>query len=381
MERGDCSRRVFPHTAKTLLLTMFILHRYIATTVLRGFVLLALLMTALFSTILLIDELDQIGTGHYDWWLAVKYVLYHAPKLLLDFAAFISLVGSVIALGSLASHHELVATESLGVSPRNVIHSVLLTALLLMVIVLLNAQYVIPFTLQKAYVEKTLAIEGKGEFISEAGFWAQSNHQFIHIKDVKNGRIPVDVEIFEFNSQYQLGRYIHAKMAVDTNSELWQLQDVTQKSVQDGRMLVTHHDALRWHSFLSDVQLGVIVSSPDALSLTNLFKFIKGLKERGEQSYRYELLFWQKVVTPLSAAIMIVIAAPFVFGSQRHTTTGKRITLGILAGITFYVVTQVISHLGAHLQWAPSLIAVLPAMLVVSLLLFAYWYKATLQKE
>ena len=124
---------------------MFVLQRYIGMSVVRGFLLLALIMVSLFSIILLIDELDQVGTGSYNWWLALKYVFYHAPKLLLDFAAFISLVGSIIALGSLASNHELVAIESVGVSPRGVINSVLFAALILMVLVLLNAQFVIPF--------------------------------------------------------------------------------------------------------------------------------------------------------------------------------------------------------------------------------------------
>ena len=352
---------------------MFILLRYVGMSVVRGFLLLALIMVLLFSIILLIDELDQVGTGNYNWWLAIKYVLYHMPKLLLDFAAFISLVGSILALGSLASHYELVSIESVGVSPSSIINYVLLAALVLMILVLANAQFVIPKTLQKAHIEKTLALETKGGFISGSGYWAQSNHRFIHIKDVENGRFPIDVEIFEFSRQYELLRYIFAKKVLRTDGQKWELKDVTIKQVVNGRLKVSHYDTKQWNSFMSATQLGVVISQPEALSISNLYHYVQGLKQRGEQSYRYELLFWQRITTPISAAIMILLGMPFVFGSQRSVSTGKRITLGVLAGISFYVISQVVSYFGSILQWPPLMIAILPSSVVLAVLLLIHW--------
>ena len=354
----------------------FILQRYVGTSVVKGFLLVALVMVSLFSIILLIEELDQVGDGNYNWWLAIKYVLYQTPKLLLDFAAFISLVGSILALGSLASHHELVAIESLGVSPRGVTNAVLVAALILVTLVLMNAQFVLPATLQKAHIEKTLALEGRGGFVSGSGYWAQSQHKFIHVKDVENGRIPVDVEIFEFNDNYQLVRYMLAKKVLFTQDQLWELQDVVVKQLVDGRLQENSYKTKQWQSFLSDIQLGIIVSSPEALSVSDLYRYVKGLKQRGEQSYRYELLFWQKLTVPISAGIMILLAIPFVFGSQRSSSTGKRITLGVLAGISFYVFTQVVTHLGASFLWPPMFIATFPAIVVIMILLFISWWKA-----
>ncbi len=351
---------------------MFILQRYIGLSVIRGFLLLALIMVSLFSIILLIEELDQVGTGNYNWVLAIKYVLLHAPKLLLDFAAFISLVGSIIALGSLAAHQELVALEAVGVSPRGVTNSVLFAALILMVLVLINAQFIIPATLHHANVEKTLAVEGSGDFVSEGGYWAQSNHRFIHVKEVENGRVPADVEIFEFNQQHELLRYLHADR-VDLSGPAqtaWVLQGVQVKQLVDGRLQATNLDTMKWQSFLSAAQLGIIVSKPEALSVTDLYQFVQGLKQRGEQSYRYELLFWQKIMIPISAAIMIFLGMPFVFGSQRTVSAGKRITLGVLAGISFYVVSQLITHMGSLQQWSPMLIATTPSGIVLAVLMF-----------
>jgi lipopolysaccharide export system permease protein len=136
---------------------------------------------------------------------------------------------------------------------------------------------------------------------------------------------------------------------------------------------------MAWESFLSAAQLGIIVSRPEALSITDLFYFVQGLKERGEQSYRYELLFWQKLMVPISAAIMIVLGMPFVFGSQRSVSSGKRITMGVLAGVTFYVVSQLIAHMGSVQQWPPMLIAAAPSIIVIAILLVLKLYSTKLQ--
>ena len=136
---------------------MLVIHRYIALNVIRGFLFVGLILVSLFAIILLIEELDDVGTGTYTWGLAIHYVVLNTPKLLLDFATFISLVGSIVALGALAGNQELVAIESLGGTPREVTFSVIGTAVFLMFIVLLIAQFVIPVTLHQANVEKTLA--------------------------------------------------------------------------------------------------------------------------------------------------------------------------------------------------------------------------------
>ena len=353
---------------------MLTLYKYIAFSIVRGILLVALIMVSLFAIILLIDELDLVGSGNYNLLIALRYVFFNIPQLLLDFAAFICLVGSVIALGALASHHELVGLESIGVSPKQVISAILMSAFLLMILVLMNAQFVIPSSLHKATVEKTLALEGKGDFISSAGYWAQSNNRFIHVRDIENGRIPINVEIYEFDSSHHLQRYLFAEKVLLRN-EHWQLKNVKVKEYKDNRLETNNVDYLDWESFLSSSQLGIIVSKPEALSITNLFRYVRGLKSRGEQSYRFELLLWQKLMVPLSAMIMILLGLPFIFGSQRSSSTGKRITYGVLAGISFYVFTQIVTHLGSSYQWSPVLIASLPNVTAVMVLIGIYKYK------
>ena len=351
---------------------MFILQRYIGINVIRGFFLLALILVFLFSIIMLIEELDDVGTGAYTWVLALQYVVLHTPKLLLDFAAFISLVGSIVALGALAGHQELVAIESVGGTPRNVTTAVIVTATVLMIVVLAIAQFIIPISVHRADVAKTLATQQAPDFVSKTGYWSQNEGSFLHVRSISYGRVPTNVEIYEFTKQHKLKRYLFAKYAEVKADQEWILRGVTIKEMQAGILHVRNEISLPWDSFLNSEQLGIIVTKPEALSLTNLYHFVSGLKERGEQSYRYELVLWQKLMTPVATAIMILLGMRFVFGSQRHVSMGKRITLGVLTGIAFYVMSQLITHVGTLVQLSPITIAILPSAIVLGFLAVLY---------
>lgn len=352
---------------------MLIFYRYIALNVIRGFLFVALILVALFAIILFIDELDDVGTGAYSWGMALRYVILYTPKLLIDFAAFISLVGSIVALGTLAGHQELVAIESVGASPGRVTRAVLATACLLMLLVLLIAQFIIPLSLHVAHVEKTIATESFGDFISDSGYWSQSQERFLHVQDIERGRIPAGIEIYEFDQTHQLIRSMWAKYADVNDDSEWLLHDVILRKVVDQKLQIIKLESMPWKSFLSASQLGVIVVKPEALSLTNLYAFVQGLKERGEQSHRYELIFWQRMMNPIAAAIMILLGLRFVFGSQRHLAMGKRITFGVLAGIAFYVFSQLVTHAGTILKITPLIIAIIPSSTVLGLMLLVVY--------
>ena len=350
------------------LIIMWILNRYIGFSIVRGFIMLALILVSLFAIIILIEELEEVGDGNYTWFIAIEYVLLNTPKLLLEFAAIISLIGTIVALGALAGNHEIVAAESLGISPVRVTTSVVFTALILMIFVLLVAQFVIPVSLHKANIIKTIALEGGDGFVDGEGYWAQKDNRFLHVNEVRYGRIPANVEIYEFNKDYKFLRYIHAEYVEVKDDDFWELHEVKVKEIVDGVLSDINLDIKQWNSFLNAKQVDIIISSPETLSITNLYRYVQSLKQRNEQFYRYELLLWQKIMVPVSAILMILLGMRFVFGSQRSTTMGKRVTLGVLSGIAFYVFTQLVTHWGTTNGWNSILIAIMPNLLVLCLL-------------
>ena len=303
---------------------MFLLDRYVILNVARGIFLLAFIMITLFALVMLIEELDDVGEKRYTWALALQYIALHMPKLLLDLASFIGLVGSIVALGAMSGHREIMAMQSVGRTPNQIMISVALAAAGFMLIVLLVAQFALPASLQRAQAMKTLATEDYGDALGQSGYWSRTGRTFLNIGDMQYGRTPLDIEIYEFDKQQKLDRYITAESAEIVDARHWVLQGVEVKRLHEQPFLLNRVETLEWESFLNPTQLGVIVSSVEALSLTNLYHYVQGLKARGDPSYRHELLFWQRIMIPISSALMIILGLGFVFGSTRHVTIGQR---------------------------------------------------------
>jgi lipopolysaccharide export system permease protein len=73
---------------------------------------------------------------------------------------------------------------------------------------------------------------------------------------------------------------------------------------------------------------------------------------------------------PLTTGAMVLLSLPFVFGSTRSVTAGKRIMLGSFVGIVFYFADQVIVHLGLLLSLSPMMVAMAPVIIISGLALW-----------
>ncbi len=79
---------------------MKILYRYIGARLAFGWLLVFLILRALFSILELVGQLDDIGKGSYRLTDAFLYVTY-TPGRVLNLAAVSSLLGSIVALSTL----------------------------------------------------------------------------------------------------------------------------------------------------------------------------------------------------------------------------------------------------------------------------------------
>ena len=73
-----------------------------------------------------------------------------------------------------------------------------------------------------------------------------------------------------------------------------------------------------------------------------------------------------KLMAPISTAIMVLLAIPFIFGPMRTMTAGHRVLVGTLTGIGFYLFNQVFAYIGLVYQLNPIIAAVLPSLIFLS---------------
>jgi lipopolysaccharide export system permease protein len=92
--------------------------------------------------------------------------------------------------------------------------------------------------------------------------------------------------------------------------------------------------------------------------------YIDFLKENNQKSQTYELAFWSRLINPLVTFVMLMVSIPFVVGASCGVSTGSRMMLGIVIGMTFNIFDKIAGYVGLVYEFNPMLMAILPSLLV-----------------
>lgn len=341
------------------------LGRYIEIATLRAFVLVASALISLFSLLEFVDQLRDVGQGHYRMIDALVYVLLTAPSRLLQLTPVSLLLGSLLALGALASNNEITAMRALGISERHIVGWLLKLALPIMIVLFLVAEFVIPPAQQLAQAERTSKMSASTPLRSNNGFWAEGDRQYLNVRHFDHGNIPRNIDIYAFTANGELKSFIHADRADVRPDGTWLLTGVLRKQFYPSQIQAEHLASISWNSFLHPQQVRLLILPPESMPPVELYKYVRDLKRQHQQVARYEQELWEKTSIPLTMVAMILIAIPFVFGPLRTHSTGQRIAVGAFIGIVFTLSQQITSHLGLLFNLSPALTAITPTLLLM----------------
>jgi len=347
---------------------MTILDRYIGLALARSTLLVALILLPLFTLLDLVQQLDEIGKGNYGLIDALIYEAFRMPGYLLSLMPFIALLGASIALGGLAHSNELTAMRASGVSIERIGLATLKTGGLIVLITIVIMEWVAPPLHQQAVKRQSMALSGSDILIEKHGFWIRQDNRFINVRNIHQGHTPADIHIFEFDSaKQQLDLYLHADRAETTNRKQWLYKDLILKKYKEKSIDTRHEAELAWGSYLTEKQLQVLELPISSLPPSGLYQYLKYLRASGQVTERFEMVFWQKATLPVAVAVMMLCAFPFVFGSLRASSAGKRIVLATITGISFQLASQLLANLGLMLDLVPMLTSLMPMIIFLIL--------------
>ena len=341
--------------------------RYVQGAVLRAFALVAAALAGLFSLLQFVEELAFVGQGHYLVGNAFLYVLLTAPLRLLQVTPVSLLLGSLLALGPLGRHSELTAMLSLGISRNRIVVAVLELIVPIVAVLLLVAEFVVPPAQQVAQSQRAAALSSASSFHSDNSLWAEGNHQYLNVREFKQGNVPVGIDIYSFADDGSLRSVIHADRAGIERDGIWMLAGVTRRQVHGFDIRIDHLPFLPWHSFLPARQVRFLILPLDSVPPIALFRYVYHRKQGDFQAGRYGRELWTRIGIPFSMVAMVMISAPFVFGRMRTRTAGQSIARGIGIGLVFSLGQQIVGRLGLLLDVSPATTALFPPLLVIAL--------------
>jgi lipopolysaccharide export system permease protein len=316
-----------------------------------------------------VEQMKAVGRGNYDLSHAALYVLYAVPRDVEIFFPMATLIGGLIGIGMLASNSELVVMQASGLSRFDIIKSVMKTAAVLILVSMAIGEWLAPSGEAAARQVRAQAISGGSLISSKNGVWAKDGNYFLHIGEVEDqGRLK-NVQVYRFNEQLKLDSWLSAKSAVYSDNA-WQLKNVTETTINKDKITKNLFDEKSINSSLTPEKLGVVTVKPESLSIRGLISYLDYLEANNQDTRRYSLAFWRKIVQPITVGVMLLVALSFIFGPLRSVSMGARIMMGVFTGILFYITNQVLGSLSLVYQFPPIVGAVLPSFIFVVIALY-----------
>ncbi|RCU51957.1 MULTISPECIES: LPS export ABC transporter permease LptG [Corallincola] len=348
---------------------MKILDLYIGRTIVTTSSLCLVVLVGLSGILKFVGQLRRVGKGTYEMSDALLFTVLSVPRDIEMFFPMAVLLGALIGLGMLASNSELIVMQAGGWSRLQITGSVMKTAIPLMLLVMALGEYGAPVAERMAKELRAQELSGGSLITSQRGIWAKDGDSFINIGEVVDENTLGQVTIYEFDRKLDLHRIVAAR-AAEFKGSVWQLEDVTFTQFEEDKVTNRHQPTDFWTSYLTPEKLSVVTVKPEALSLAGLSDYIAYLENSNQESARYELAFWRKLLQPATVAVMMLLALSFVFGPLRSVTMGARILMGIVAGFTFYICEQVFGPITLVYQIPPVIGAILPATLFTGIAVF-----------
>lgn len=338
------------------------LERYLAITVIRTTLLTLLILTSLLLFLSFVDEMDDVGKGLYGASDAFLVALATVPRFAYEAFPIAALIGSLLGLGMLANHSELVAMRAAGFSLSRIIIAVLKSGLLMLIVVLMIGEFIAPSTEQFAQQYRNEKQNKHVTLKTKYGFWAKDGQAFINIRTILPGGNLKDIYIYEFNQERKLYLTSHATSATYQNGS-WLLENIQQTELLEDKTVVRKLAKATWNSILDPEVLNIVIVKPTMLPIWGLYDYIDYMEKNGQSATNYSVAFWTKIATPLATLVMLFLAIPFILGNTRMVSAGQRIVTGIFVGAGFILFSKAMSYLSIVYDFNPFIMALLPSMI------------------
>jgi lipopolysaccharide export system permease protein len=343
-----------------------LLRGYIVMSVLRGVALALAVIVSVYVSIDFVSQLHDLGSGSYGFPHLVAYVLLRLPRKIFDTLPAAALIGSLLSLGNLAVHRELVVMRASGISSWQLLGTVGLAGLALAVLMAMLGESLAPSLTAYANEMRTQALQMDSGGTSGTATWLRDGDRILSVRR-QSGDFGYGggVLLFELGPARTLTEVARADSAdIDAQSR-WVLTNYAATSFLPNGV-DTHSARVATQTYTLNPNLLISVVREDSLDTPALLRYIRYLKDNSLDSKRYEMALWTRLANIASVVLMTVLALPFVFGGLRSAAAGARLLVGLAIGLGYYMLGEVLSSGGEVYNLEPAIVAWAPSAVLLA---------------
>ena len=343
---------------------MKLIDRYVAQAVMTSTLVVMFVVLSLDVVFGFIAETEDIKND-YQLLDVALYILLTLPRRIYDYLPLGAFMGCLIGLGALAKNSELTVVRAAGVSLARIVGSAIKPVLLLIILGALLGEFVAPTTEKLAQSDKALKQGAQSSIVYGQGLWHKEGDAFIHINAVEPNGALHGVSINTYDDDKRLVMSEFAAKAL-FHERRWSLLDVKRSYFGESNITVVQEDVSSWETELTPELLSILIVKPDNLSMSGLFSYAKYLNEQDLDGGVYVLSFWKKALQPLTTLSLVLVAISFVFGPLRSVAVGTRVFVGLIVGLTFKYVQDLLGPASMVFGFEPIVATVVPILACVT---------------
>jgi len=339
---------------------MRVIRRYMFRAILgsTGLVLAVLLGLAVF--IEFVTQLDDLGTGDYGIVQAIAYSFLKLPNLAHQMLPMAVLLGSLLGLGGLANHGELVIIRAAGVSMYRLAGAVTMTGVILALVTLVIGEYIGPPLDNYARQFRAEAKHAGQPVTTGKSAWIRDGNTYLNVSRLTDDFRLGGIFLYKISPDGQLEGIGRADSAGVDAANQWVLSNYEESSFTGNGVKTMKARRSTQANNLSPDLVSLTVVRPDGLSGAELWRYVQYLKRNELDAGTYELAFWSRIAAAVAVAPMCVLALPFVFTRMRSSGAGARMVIGLAVGLAYFLVSRGLSDGGQVYDLEPVVMAWLP---------------------
>lgn len=319
---------------------MKVLYRYLIGAIVRGYLLVAAALLALFGLFDFMDQAGDIGEGNFGTGDALAVVTLNLPVRLVDLSPFIALLGVVYGLSTFVRSNELMAMRAAAVTPLRLAVVCGLTTVGFFA-VLASLELAARPMAQQAHLLHMTETSRDGALFSRDGIWIEHGGLYVNIESLARGGAPSGIHMYDFGDDTVLDTYIAAASADLLAEGNWLLHRVVEKDYLPDGTVATHvRPTMEWTPPWR--QTTVLYELPlESLSLEEINQQRHYLASESQSAGLYGMEFWRRVLAPAAGIAFALFGAPFVLGVGPRSSMGGAVTLGIANALVMFLVQQI----------------------------------------
>ena len=351
---------------------MTIIDRYIFKAIFQTTWVVLFVFIALSGFVDFISQTDDIGIGNYGVKEAIQYTLLKLPSSIFKLLSIIVLIGSLLGLGMLSKNNELLVLLSSGISMRRLGFSVLISGFILCFLSTLVGEYFSPPMERIADQLRTKSKYNYSSLGNTQGIWLKEQNKIININLLNENKSFGNVTIFELNDSSKIKRISRASSSSIDDYNQWILSNL-KETVFNESGLSTEFSRYKIDKTQLDRDLvGLTVVKSEDLNILELYKFTNYLVQNSLDAKVYQTAFHSRIASLLVIPFICLLALPLSLGIGRNRGIGFRVIIGMLIGITYFMLQNTLIESAQIYQIQPIFLGWIPFFILLLCTLLAF---------